>query len=376
MMSRKKIWMFAVAGGLVLAVAVGVARRPATAATAPAAEAASALTVALTAVDTRTWSRTVRITGPVTAWEEIVIGPEVAGLRVTALAVDVGQRVARGQVMARLADETVRAELAKQEAVVAQAKASLQQATGDLTRARSVSLAGALAPQKLDEYVATEATSRASLASAEADLKSARVKLAQTRIVAPEAGVVASKTGVVGNVASTSSELYRLIRDGRLEWQAELDAQQIQSVKAGQAARVVLPNGLALTGRVRLVSPTLSTTTGRGIAYVSLPADGPARAGMFANGTIELGQQPAATVPEAAVVVRDGRSYVYTVAEDGRATSRAVTTGRRQDGRVEVVSGLSSGARVVASGGAFLSDGARVTVLAAADAPTTTGSAR
>jgi RND family efflux transporter MFP subunit len=258
--------------------------------------------------------------------------------------------------------------VAKQEALVAQAEASLLKASGDLRRAQSVDVAGAIAPQKVDEYRATEASSRAALASARADLRSARLKLAQTRIVAPDAGVVATRSGVVGNVVSSGTELYRLIRQGRIEWRAELDAKQLAQVRAGQTARVVLPSGQAVAGKVRLVSPALSTTTGRGTVYVSLMADGPAKVGVFASGTIELQQAPALTLPEAAVVLRDGRSYVYTAGTDGKAASRPVTTGRRQGDRVEVVAGLDADTRVVAKGGAFLSDGAQVTVAAATGA--------
>lgn len=322
---------------------------------------ASALTVELTGTDTRSWPQDLSGSGPVAAWEEIVVSPETGGLRVAELLVNVGDRVAKGQLLARLADDTVRAEVAKQEALVAQAAAGLRQAEGNLQRAQSVDVAGALAPQKLDEYRAAEATARASLASAHADLQGSRLKLAQTRITAPDAGVVSARTGVAGNVASAGGELYRLIRQGRIEWRAELDARQLAHVRVGQAAQVNLPGGQA-AGKVRLVSPTLSTATGRGIAYVSLDAAGAARPGVFASGTIALPEQPATTLPASAVTLRDGRSYVYVVGADSKAASRVVTTGRRQGDRVEVLSGVEATARVVAKGGAFLADGALVTV--------------
>jgi len=289
----------------------------------------------------------------------------VGGLRIAELSATIGQRVAKGQLLVRLADDTVRAELAKQEALVAQAEASLQQAAGNLKRAQAIDVAGAIAPQKLDEYQATEASARASLASVRADLQSARLKLAQTRIVAPDAGIVSAKSGIVGNVASVGTELYRLIRQGRIEWRAELDAQQLAAVREGQAARVEIPGGAVVEGQVRLVSPTLSTSTGRGIAYVRLGADAPARAGVFAAGTIELPASRGLTLPEAAVVLRDGRSYVHLVDAERKVASRAVTTGRRRDGRVEITAGLDAATRVVAKGGAFLSDGAVVTLAGA-----------
>lgn len=324
---------------------------------------ASALTVELVGAEMRSWPRELLATGLVSPWEEIVVGSETGGLRIEELPVQVGDRVAKGQLLARLADSTVRAEVAKQQALVEQAEAGLLQAQANLRRARSVDVAGALAPQKMDEYQAAEAASRASLASARADLQSAKLRLAQTRITASDAGIVSAKSGVVGSVANVGAELYRLIRQGRVEWRAELDAKQIEQVRAGQLARVRLPGTQILAGRVRLVAPTLSTTTGRGIAYVDLPAAEGVRSGVFASGTIELQQQTALTLPESAVVQRDGRAYVFIVADGNRAASRVVTTGRRQGERVEV-EGVDAATRVVARGGAFLSDGMQVTVVA------------
>jgi citrate lyase alpha subunit len=150
-----------------------------------------------------------------------------------------------------------------------------------------------------------------------------------------------------------------------VEWRAEVDARQLATVKEGQRASVTLPTGQAVDGRVRLVGPVLSTETGRALVYVSLAGDGAARVGMFASGSIELPARPALTLPQSALVSRDGRDYVYTVDAAGKAHSVVVTAGRRQQQRVEVLSGVAANARIVASGGAFLSDGVQVTVTSA-----------
>ena len=378
--SQKRISLFAaciLALGLVL-----VLLRPKGTVATPIAT-ASALTVVLTTPQSSDWPQELRASGSVSPWEEIVVSPETGGLRVAELLVNVGDHVARGQLLARLADATAHAELAKQQALVAQAQASLQQAIGNLKRAQGVDVAGALAPQKLDEYVANEATARAALASAQADLQSAVLKLSQTQITAPDAGVVSSRVGVVGSVASVGTELMRLIRQGRIEWRAELDARQLTLLRVGHTAQVQLPGGQTVAGKVRLISPTLSTTTGRGIAYVSLDAASAVRAGVFAEGTIALQRQMALTLPESALVLRDGRSYVYTVDANNKVSRRPVETGRRQQDRVEVVSGIDAATPVVAKGGAFLSDGMQVTVTsgqsaspAAATSSTTTGAGK
>jgi multidrug efflux pump subunit AcrA (membrane-fusion protein) len=83
-----------------------------------------------------------------------------------------------------------------------------------------------------------------------------------------------------------------------------------------------------------------------------------------------MANMPALTLPQSAIVMRDGRAYVYVVDADHKVASRPVATGRRQGDRVEVISGVGADARIVAGGGAFLSEGAQVTV-AAADAAKT-----
>jgi RND family efflux transporter MFP subunit len=330
---------------------------PATAASAP-----SVLTVEVTSPATLQWPQTIQANGALAAWQEVIVAPETGGLRIAELAVDVGTRVRKGQLLARLADDSLQNDLHKQQALVAQAQATLDQATSNVQRAKLAEGSGGLSAQTIEQYRITEATSRAALASAKADLDATQLKLRQTRVNAPDDGLVSTRTGVLGNVVSAGTELFRLVRQSRVEWRAEVDARQLALIKDGQRARVTLPTGQAVDGRVRLVGPVLSTDTGRALVYVALPTDSAARVGMFATGSVELPAQPALTLPQAALVSRDGRDYVYTVDATGKAHSVVVTVGRRQQQRVEVLGGVAANARVVAGGGAFLSDGAQVTV--------------
>lgn len=324
--------------------------------------AASAMTVNVIAPDSRDWSKTLQGSGPITAWQELIVSPETGGLRVAELLVDVGDVVRRGQVLARLADDTLRVDLRKQEAMVAQSRSSLEQASAYVRRANAVGTSGSLSEQQIEEYRISEATARATLQSAQADLDSVKLKLAQTRVLAPDDGVVSSKVGIVGNVVGAGTELFRLVRQGRLEWRPEFDARELALVKTGQKAELTLPNGERVNGTVRIAAPTLSTSTGRATVYVSLTGASTARAGMFASGLIRLGSTSALTLPQSALVMRDGRAYVYLVDANNKVSSQVVTTGRRQDDRVELLSPLAGAARVVASGGAFLSEGVLVTV--------------
>jgi len=322
----------------------------------------SVLTVNVVRPQEEVWPQTMTVNGTLAAWQEVIVTPETGGYRIAELLVDVGANVKAGQLLARLADESLKTESRKQEAVVAQARANLEQASSNLKRSGLVADSGALSEQKIEEYRITEAGSRAALASAQADLDSTRLKLSQTRIIAVDDGVISSKSAILGNVVTAGTELFRMVRQGKVEWRAELDARQLGLVRQGVPARVTLPGGEKLDGRVRLVGPTINTSTGRGLIYVSLDAGPNVRPGIFADGTVELAAKPALTLPQSAVAMRDGRAYVYVVGNGGKAASYQVNTGRSRDKRVEITSGLDKQAAVVASGGAFLSDGAQVTV--------------
>jgi RND family efflux transporter MFP subunit len=327
---------------------------------------AAALSVHVVTPQRLVWPQTIQGSGQLAAWQDVLVTTEVGGLQLVELNVEVGARVRRGQLLAKLADESVRHEERRQQAAVSQAKANLAQAQSNLRRAEQVEGSGALSAQRIDEYRIAAQTASATLASAEAELDSARLKVRQTRIVAPDDGIVYSKTAAIGSVNNAGTELFRLVRQGVVEWRAELDARQLASVQPGRPAQVTLPTGQTVKGEVRLVDPTLSPSTGRAIAHVRLPIGSPARPGMFGNGVVELDHKPALTVPATAVVMRDGRAYVYLVDAQSVVTGQLVSTGRRRDGMVEILEGLQPTARLVASGGAFLSEGTRVQVLSAA----------
>jgi len=320
-----------------------------------------ALTVTLVQPRQEQWPQIVHANGAIAAWQEAVIGAETGSLRIVEVLADVGDRVRRGQLLARLADDTVKADIGKSEAALAEARAGLEQAEANLRRSEVVADSGALSSLQLDQYRTAAQTAQASLDSAQAQLDSGRIRLRQTRIVAVDDGVISARSALLGNVVSAGAELFRLVRQERIEWQAEVDARQLAQIRPDQIARLTLPDGRSVEGRVRLASPTLSLQTGRAIVFVQLPAGSGAQPGMYASGTIEQAATPALTLPESSLVLRDGRSDVYLFNADGNTVTRKrVETGRRREGRVEILSGLESGAHVVASGGAFLADGATV----------------
>lgn len=324
---------------------------------------APALTVSLAMPAQRYWPETVPASGWLKPWQEAIIASEASGLRIIDLPVDVGAIVKKGQVLARLSQDSVLASLRKQEAAVKTAQASLAKARANAERARKLRSSGALSDEKIAEYLADEQTAAASLESEEAALDGEKIKLGQTVITAADDGLVTSRSAELGAVISTGTELFRLVRQQRVEWQAEVSARYLPRISEGLSARIKGPDDRPILGRVRLVGPSVSTNTGRTIVYVALPADLNPRVGLYLAGSIELQTTPALTVPETALIFRDGINYVFATNEDRRARRIRVETGRRSNGEVEILSGISPSSRIVTSGGPFLSDNALVNIV-------------
>lgn len=303
------------------------------------------------------WGRSLQLSGGLFAWQTATIASEEAGLRLTEVLVDVGSVVKRGQLLARLADNSILADLRVQEAAVAQARAKLTQAKAEADRSRTIKDSGALSEQQVTAYVVAEQTAQASLDSALATLEAQRIKLAHTRILAVDDGVISSRSATLGNVVASGTELFQLVRQRRVEWRAEITGKQLSALKPGQSAKITLPDGQQVSGRLRLVGPTLDSNTRNGLAYVDLPVGSAASPGMYVRGEIDTGQAPALTVPSSVVVQRDGNSYVFEKDGASKVAQRQVQTGRRVGDMVEITSGITTQAQLVRSGGAFLKDG-------------------
>lgn len=301
--------------------------------------------------------------GSVAAWQEASVGSEANGWRLAEVRVNVGDVVKKGQVLARFAAETAQADVAQIKASVAEAEATLAEAAANAQRARDLQASGALSAQQINQYLTAERTAQARLDAQRAAAQVQQIRLRQTQVLAPDAGVISARSATVGAVVPAGQELFRLIRQGRLEWRAEVASTDLVRIQPGQPVRVTPPGGQAINGKVRTVAPTVDATTRNGLVYVDLPAPGPARAGMFARGEFELGSSTALTLPQSAVLLREGFSYVFSVGADARVSQLKVATGRREGERVEITSGLAEGLRVVASGGGFLADGDTVRIV-------------
>ncbi len=357
---RLKTCLAATAAGAVIVMliwAMGAGRSDGAVATPPAER--PALTVTAARAQTRSMASVVEASGAIAAWQEGSIGTRLPGLPVVAVEVNVGDTVKKGQVLARLDDATVRTELAQATANLAAAQAASRQAAANRDRALALKDSGALSEQDILQNTTLAATGEAQVAQAQAALAAAQLKLRYTVLTAPDDGVISARTAALGLIAQTNAEMFRFIRQGRLEWRAELNATQVAQVKPGQTADIRLPGGTIVSGKVRQIAPSLSADTRLGLAYVDLEpasaAKAGARAGMFASGAIRRDLSTAVTVPAESVVIRDGRSFVLRLAGT-HAEQVAVSVGRREGGLAEILSGIKAGETVVVRGAGFVND--------------------
>lgn len=362
----------------VLALAAGALALRVQAADAPAPKAAAprpALTVTVTTPQRATVATSLAANGNIAAWQEAVVGAEANGMRLAEVLVNVGDTVRKGQPLARFDTAMASADLAQSRAAVAEAEAMLAEAAANAQRARELQPSGALSAQQVAQLLTAERTAQARLEAAKAAQQVQLLRLQQAQVLAPDSGLISARSATVGAVVPAGTELFRLIRQGRLEWRGEVAASELAQVQRGQ--KVTLSAGGAgapVLGSVRQVAPTVDAATRNALVYVDIPdTGGRLKAGMFARGEFATGSSSALTLPQSAVLLRDGFSYVFTVGGDGRVAQRKVGIGRRSGDRVEILQGLDERSRVVASGGGFLADGDTVRVVDAAPAvPTAT----
>jgi RND family efflux transporter MFP subunit len=327
-----------------------------------------ALTVTTTQPQTQRLANQLSANGSVAAWQEAVVGSESNGLRLAEVLVNVGDAVKGGQVLARFADEGVQADVAQARAGVNEASAQAGEATANADRVRALQGTGTFSGQQISQYLTAEQTARARVESAKAALASQLLRLKHTQVLAPDAGVISARNATVGAVVGNGTELFRLIRQGRLEWRAEVTSAELSRLVAGTRVSITAASGTPLQGRVRVVAPTVDPQTRTGLVYVDLPvlpaaSPGAARPGMFARGEFELGNSTALTVPQQAVVVRDGFSYAFRLNADQRVSQTKLQIGRRAGDRVEILAGASASDVLIASGAGFLNDGDLVKVV-------------
>jgi|SRR5262245_25769857 len=377
-------------GVLVLLAAVGVAlalivqpaaKRPAQS----SSEEMLAAAVTAVRVVRAQFSETVLVTGSLVAREEVLVGPEVEGLRVTEVLADEGMRVKKGDVLARLVSDTLEAQLAQNHAALAraeaasaqarsgivQAEARLLEANNAFERAKPLRAAGHLAESAYDQREQAARTAEAQLLAARDGLKVAEADTGQieaqrrellwrrgrTEVIAPADGVVSRRLARIGGFAAGSAEpMFRIVANGEVELDAEIPETRLPAVQVGQSARLEVAGVGEVTGSVRLVSPEIDKATRLGRVRVYLGDNNALRVGSFARGLIETASGEGLALPLTAVLF-GSQGPLAQLIRNNRVETRKISVGLAAGGMVEIRAGLSEGDLVVARSGTFLRDG-------------------
>ena len=359
--------IFGAGGVLLTSTDSRAAGEPATKATEPR----PALTVSIVRPAPADISAKLQANGNVAAWQEASIGAESNGLRLTEVRVNVGDVVRAGQVLATFAPDTIQADVAQSRANLLEAQANAAEAQANAQRANTLSQSGALSAQQIQQYATAAQTAQARVEAAKAMLNAQQLRMKHTQVLAPDSGVISARTATVGAVVAAGTELFRMVRKGRLEWRAEVASSELARIQVGNPVNLTAASGAQVQGKVRMIAPTVDAQTRNALVYVDLPSHADIRAGMFARGEFVLGQRSAITVPASAIVVRDGFSNVFELTADKHVRMVRVQTGQRSGEAVEITSGLTPNASIVARGGAFLNDGDLVRVQSDAPAQAT-----
>jgi len=382
---------------LIVMAALPIAPSLAAEASAPAERAAPSVTVAT--AERRFIADTAIVTGTLVPREEILVAVQIEGYAINQILVEEGDRVKAGQVLARLSRELIetaliqnRAQIARAEASIAaarsgivEAEANRSQAQASFERAKALRGEGITSVETFELRQAAAQQGSARVTSAREQLRLAEadktlieaqrnelsIRLERTEIKAPSDGVVSRRTARIGAIATAAGDpLFRLIRDGAIELEADVAETTLARIAIGQTA-LVRPAGRTsdLPAKVRLVSPEITRATRLGRVRLALEVTEGLTIGSFARGEIEIARKEAVVAPLSAVLFTTEGPRVQVV-KDGVVVTRPVTTGIRAMGQIEIVTGLDAGESIVAISGTFLRNGDRVTPVrtAAADA--------
>ena len=337
--------------------------------------AAPGMAVSTVPVVTRELATGVTVSGPVSAVEEMQLGVEVSGLRVTALNVDVGETVRRDQVLLTLDHRMLDSDLAQANAALREAEAGATLARSKLARGQSLAAGQYISATALDELRAARTQSEARVGTARAARDASALRRSFADLRAPAGGIISKRLVQPGQVVAAGSELMRLIKDGRLEWRAELPAEQLGEIDPGDRIELRTRAGDRVDGVVRAVTPGVDSETRTGTVFADLPQPGDLQPGTYLEGRISTGTRAVPVVPASAVVLRDGFPVVFRVDAGRVAHLVRIRQGGKDGGFVEVRGGLKPGDQVVAQGAGFLADLDKVRVVSPTPAAAVTAPA-
>ncbi len=332
------------------------------------------------------FDRTVQVNGTLVAREEIAISSSVPEQRVAEVNVEEGDSVEAGQLLARLETQGLDAQVRQAQAALARARAAVGhqeavtvEAHASFKRIEPLGGSGTVSEQQVDERRAQADSAAASLRAARAEVDQALAQLADARhqrskadIRAPFAGVIVERVARTGAL-SGGDPMFRLIREGVIEFEGEVAETELIDIAPGQTLRVQVAGiSSPMEGTIRRVDPKVDARSRLGRVRIALGYSPLLRAGTFARATLVLARRKLdVTLPVRALSIIDAsRASVMRVNEQGIIARQVVATGRRSADLLEITSGLQAGERVVANASAFVREGDAV-IASVTDAPLT-----
>lgn len=304
-------------------------------------------------------------TGAIVARYDMPIGIDGEGGRVSAVLVEVGDTVRRGQALARLDTSVLAPQVASLRAALEQSRAEAVLADAEYQRAVAInSSVGALSKAEVDKRRSQLATANARVRAAEAQLAEAAARLGRTELHAPEDGIVLTRAAEIGQaVTAGTPPLFRLARGGEVEMKAMVAEQDLPKLKVGQPAQVSITGvATAFNGKIRLLPAVIDPQSRLGEVRVTLPHDRNLRPGAFARGEAQVASDVRPIVPQTAFLADSRGSYVLIVGAGDRVERRAVRFGGAQPTGIVIAEGLNGSERVITTAGAFLHEGEQVRV--------------
>jgi len=300
-------------------------------------------------VEMRELQRTLSLSGSLSPVVQATVRSKVPG-EVQKVLVREGDRVAEGQVIATIDTADLKAKLDTQAALLEESRAKETLARKNRENNQQLLRQNFISQNAFDTTVSNYEAAAASAKSSEAQLRMAEKAMQDAVVRSPFAGVVSRRMVNVGEKVTVDSQMFTIVDLGKMEVEAPAPAAEIPGVKVGQVAQMRVDGfgERVFEGRIERINPAADPGSRSITLYVSVPnRDGSLKGGMFAKGQLILDKSaPAPVVPAGAVREEAGQNYVFTI-EDGKVARRAVTLGLREEGLVEIKSGLEKGVPVV-----------------------------
>jgi RND family efflux transporter MFP subunit len=298
-------------------------------------------------VELRPMERMLQVVGTLAARDEATIAAQVAG-QIELSHVDLGEVVTNGQELALIDTASYEALVRQSEANLTRAKASAANAERTLKRIEDLQQEKISSTSELDQASADAKRTQSEVKSAEAADAIARLNLARSRVRAPFDGAVAQRLVTVGNYVAVGDPIVRLVKTDPLRLRLDVPERESVAVQPNQAVRVSVEGDANIySGRLARVAPAIRQSDRMLPVEADVPNPGSLRAGIFARAQIIVNEsEPGLSIPTNALAAFAGLEKVVLF-QDGKATEKTVTTGRRGADWVEITSGLKAGDNVV-----------------------------